>query len=200
VNDREPDKNAARQLAIPRHAREVAGNVAMTCRYRYYGISRLVFDTWPRRYKTSGAGRAPGRSKRPAHYPHETAPEVVAKIIYLRTTYLSARRRSRCTCDVRRSCTANCSVRQLDYRKVVRTMALTVKISPRPAVGGVGLMWVDTAACSSVLDLIPSPVTNQVTTPPGNARRSATRSDTAIPPTCGNPIPRDAIIRNRYAW
>jgi hypothetical protein len=37
VTDRELDKNAARRLAIIRHAREVTGNVALTC--RYYGIS-----------------------------------------------------------------------------------------------------------------------------------------------------------------
>jgi hypothetical protein len=40
VNDRELDKNAARRLAIVRHARKVAGNVATTC--RYFGISRQV--------------------------------------------------------------------------------------------------------------------------------------------------------------
>jgi hypothetical protein len=49
VNEREPDKNAARWLAIIRHAREVTGNVAMTC--RYYGISRQVFYTW---YESKG--------------------------------------------------------------------------------------------------------------------------------------------------
>ena len=33
----------------------------------------------------------------------------------------------------------------------------------------------------------PEPVTNQVTTAPGNSRRSATGSDTNIPVACGNP-------------
>jgi hypothetical protein len=37
VNERERDKNAARRLAILRHAEEVTGNVALTC--RYYGIT-----------------------------------------------------------------------------------------------------------------------------------------------------------------
>ena len=46
MNQRELGKNAARRLAILRHAREVTGNVAMTC--RYYGISRQVFYTWLR--------------------------------------------------------------------------------------------------------------------------------------------------------
>jgi len=36
VTDKELDKNAARRLAIIRHAQEVTGNVALTC--RYYGI------------------------------------------------------------------------------------------------------------------------------------------------------------------
>ena len=44
------------------------------------------------------------------------------------------------------------------------------------------------------------PVTNQVTTPPGIARRSATRSDTDIRLACGNRTQHDAIRRNRHAW
>jgi hypothetical protein len=37
VTDKELDRNAARRLAIIRHADEVTGNVAKTC--RYYGVS-----------------------------------------------------------------------------------------------------------------------------------------------------------------
>jgi transposase InsO family protein len=84
VNERELDKNAARRLAIIRHAREVTGNVAMTC--RHYGISRQVFYTWLRRYDAEGPAGLRDRSTRPAHCPHQTPAEVVAKIIYLRTT------------------------------------------------------------------------------------------------------------------
>ena len=40
MTDKELDKNAARRLAIIRHAQEVTGNVALTC--RYYGISRQI--------------------------------------------------------------------------------------------------------------------------------------------------------------
>ena len=36
-------------------------------------------------------------------------------------------------------------------------------------------------------------VTNQVTTASGNGRRSATRSDAEISPTCDNPTQRDVI-------
>ena len=52
MTHKELDKNAARRLAIIRHAREVTGNVARTC--RYYGISRQVFYTWLRRYEAEG--------------------------------------------------------------------------------------------------------------------------------------------------
>src|SRR5215475_1262275 len=57
----------------------------MTC--RYYGISRQVFYTWYRRYETEGLAGLRDRSRRPAHCPHETPAEVVAKIIYLRQNY-----------------------------------------------------------------------------------------------------------------
>jgi transposase len=85
VDKRELAKNAARRLAIIRHAREVTGNVAMTC--RYCGISRQVFYTWYRRYQTEGLAGLRDRSKRPLHCPHETSSEVVRKIIDLRTNY-----------------------------------------------------------------------------------------------------------------
>jgi transposase len=85
VNERQLDKNAARRLAIIRHAREVTGNVALTC--RYYGISRQIFYVWYRRYETEGPAGLRDRSTRPAHCPHETPAEVVEKIIYLRQNY-----------------------------------------------------------------------------------------------------------------
>ena len=44
------------------------------------------------------------------------------------------------------------------------------------------------------------PVTKQVTTTPGTARRSATSSDTTKLPICGNPTRRDAVRRNWHAW
>jgi hypothetical protein len=47
VNEHERDKNAARRLAILRHAEEVTGNVALTC--RYYGITWQAFYQWQRR-------------------------------------------------------------------------------------------------------------------------------------------------------
>ena len=44
------------------------------------------------------------------------------------------------------------------------------------------------------------PVTNQVTTTPGNRRHSATYRDTCIALACGDQVRCDAIRRNRNAW
>jgi transposase len=85
VNERERDKNAARRLAILRHAEEVTGNVALTC--RYYGITRQAFYLWRRRYEAGGLEALRDRSKRPQSCPHETSTEIVGKIIYLRQNY-----------------------------------------------------------------------------------------------------------------
>jgi transposase InsO family protein len=85
VTDKELDRNAARRLAIIKHAQEVTGNVAMTC--RYYGISRQVFYRRYRRYQEEGLAGLRDRSKRPLTCPHETPAEVVGKIIYLRADY-----------------------------------------------------------------------------------------------------------------
>ena len=85
MNERERDKNAARRLAILRHAEEVTGNVALTC--RYYGITRQAFYLWRRRYETGGLEALRDRSRRPRSCPHETSTEIVEKIIYLRTSY-----------------------------------------------------------------------------------------------------------------
>ena len=43
---------AKRRLAMLRHAEEITGNVALTC--RYYGISRQAFYKWRRRYDDLG--------------------------------------------------------------------------------------------------------------------------------------------------
>jgi transposase-like protein len=72
VTDKELDRNAARRLAIIKHAEEVSGNVALTC--RYYGISRAVFYRWHRRYQEEGLAGLRDRSKRRLTCPHETRP------------------------------------------------------------------------------------------------------------------------------
>ncbi len=44
MTEREVSRNAARRLAIIRHAGEVTGNVSQTC--RYFGITRQTFYSW----------------------------------------------------------------------------------------------------------------------------------------------------------
>ena len=61
---------AKRRLAILRHAEEITGNVALTC--RYYGISRQIFSTWKRRYNAHGLDGLRDRSHRPQVSPNAT--------------------------------------------------------------------------------------------------------------------------------
>jgi transposase InsO family protein len=72
-------------LAIIRHAKEVSGSVALTC--RYYGISRPTYYTWFRRYEELGIEGLRPRSRRPLTSPNATTGEVIGKIVYLRKTY-----------------------------------------------------------------------------------------------------------------
>jgi transposase InsO family protein len=85
MTERELDRHAAHRLAIIRHAQELTGNVAKTC--RYYGISRQVYYKWLRRYEDGGLEALRDRSSRPHVSPKATRVEVVGKIIYLRQTY-----------------------------------------------------------------------------------------------------------------
>jgi transposase len=85
VTEQQLLRMAKRRLAILRHAEEVTGNVALTC--RYYGISRQCFYTWRRRYDADGLDGLRDRSHRPHISPNATRTEVVGKIIYLRQHY-----------------------------------------------------------------------------------------------------------------
>ncbi|GLY83751.1 helix-turn-helix domain-containing protein [Actinoallomurus iriomotensis] len=79
------DRQAQRRLAVLRHAEEVTGNVALTC--RYYGISRTCFYRWLRRYQDEGIDGLRDRSSRPHHSPNATQADIVNKIVYLRQNY-----------------------------------------------------------------------------------------------------------------
>lgn len=79
------DRHVRRRLAILRHAEEVTGNVAMTC--RYYGISRQNFYVWKRRYDELGPDGLKDRSHHPKTSPNATHVDVVGKILYLRQNY-----------------------------------------------------------------------------------------------------------------
>lgn len=61
--EQELERQAKRRLQVIRHAREVTGNVAQTC--RYYGISRQTYYTWVRRYEAFGLDGLRDRSKAP---------------------------------------------------------------------------------------------------------------------------------------
>jgi transposase len=85
VTEQELTRRAKRRLAILRHAEEVTGNVALTC--RYYGISRQVFYQWRQRYDQHGLDGLRDRAHRPQVSPNATRTEVVGKIISLRQHY-----------------------------------------------------------------------------------------------------------------
>ena len=97
MSETEVAKRAARRLAIIRHAEEVTGSVAKTC--RYYGISRACFYKWRERYEDGTEGLR-DRSKRPHFSPKATKQEVIGKIIYLRQHYHFGPQRSPCTSSV----------------------------------------------------------------------------------------------------
>ncbi len=84
-NERELERRANRRLSILRHAEEVSGSVAATC--RYYGISRNCFYRWKRRYDAEGFEGLKDRSSQPHHSPNATQADVVGKIIHLRQNY-----------------------------------------------------------------------------------------------------------------
>jgi transposase InsO family protein len=85
VTEQELTRRAKRRLAVLRHAEEITGNVALTC--RYYGISRQVFYKWRQRYEQHGLDGLRDRSHCPRVSPNATRTEVVGKIIYLRQHY-----------------------------------------------------------------------------------------------------------------
>jgi transposase InsO family protein/transposase-like protein len=85
MTEQELRRRAKRRLAMIRHAEEITGNVALTC--RYYGISRQAYYTWHRRYQADGLDGLRDRSSAPLVCPNTTPTEVVGKIIYLRQTY-----------------------------------------------------------------------------------------------------------------
>jgi len=53
LSEQELARKAKHRLAIIRHAEEVTGNVAMTC--RYYGISRQTYYRCYRRFEEKGS-------------------------------------------------------------------------------------------------------------------------------------------------
>jgi transposase len=79
------DRQQKHRLAVLRHAEEITGNVAATC--RYYGISRTLFYTWLGRFEADGVEGLRPRSRRPLNCPNATHADVVGRIVYLRQNY-----------------------------------------------------------------------------------------------------------------
>jgi transposase InsO family protein len=85
MDERQQQRRVKHRLSVLRHAEEVSGNVAATC--RYYGISRPTFYKWLRSYEELGEDGLRDRSSRPRNCPHQTDAEIVSKIVYLRQHY-----------------------------------------------------------------------------------------------------------------
>jgi transposase len=85
MDEREQQRKVRHRLAVLRHAEEVTGNVAATC--RYYGISRQCFYKWKHRYDELGEAGLRDGSSAPLHSPNQTKAEIVGKIVYLRSNY-----------------------------------------------------------------------------------------------------------------
>jgi transposase-like protein len=83
MDEREQQRKVRHRLAMLRHAEEVSGNVAATC--RYYGISRQAFYKWQHRFEELGEAGLRDNSSRPHHSPNATDPEIIGKLIYLHT-------------------------------------------------------------------------------------------------------------------
>lgn len=79
------DREIRRTLAVLRHAEEVTGNIALTC--RYFNITRQPYYNWPRRDRAEGPKGLRHRSHRPHTSPRATSTEIVEKIIHSRTNH-----------------------------------------------------------------------------------------------------------------
>lgn len=79
------DRQIQHRLAWFRHAKEVSGSVAKTC--RYYGISRNRYYRWYSRYRELGEAGLRDHSRRPHTSPRATPWEIVDKVLYLRRYY-----------------------------------------------------------------------------------------------------------------
>ncbi len=85
MDEREQQRKVWHRVLMLRHAEEVSGNVAATC--RYYGISRQAFYKWQRRYDELGEEGLRDNSTGPHHSPTATDPEIIQTVIYLRRSY-----------------------------------------------------------------------------------------------------------------
>lgn len=78
-------RNQKWRLGVIRHAEEVTGNVAKTC--RYFGISRTIYYRWYQRYQKHGIEGLKDKSSPHLKNHKQSRAEIISKIIYLRKNY-----------------------------------------------------------------------------------------------------------------
>ncbi|MBI4744146.1 MAG: helix-turn-helix domain containing protein [Actinobacteria bacterium] len=78
-------RNQKWRLGVIRHAEEVTGNVAETC--RYFGISRTIYYRWYRKYKKYGIDGLKDKYRPHLKNQKQNRSEIISKIVYLRENY-----------------------------------------------------------------------------------------------------------------
>ena len=78
------ERDIQRKLKVLRHA-EQAGHVAKTC--RYFSIGRASFCRWKSAYRESGEAGLINAKPIPKNPANQTPPEIVDKVLYLRSKY-----------------------------------------------------------------------------------------------------------------
>lgn len=78
------DRDIQRKLKVLRHA-EKTGHVAKTC--RYFGVGRSSFYRWKAAYDRRGEAGLVNAKPIPKNPANQTPPEIVEKVLYLRSKY-----------------------------------------------------------------------------------------------------------------
>lgn len=84
MNKIQSNKQTQHRFKIIQHANE-SRNISLTC--RYFGISRVYFYKWYKRYLKYGEHGLINCSKRPKNSPRTTDKNIVRKILYIREYY-----------------------------------------------------------------------------------------------------------------
>ena len=78
------DRDIQRKLKVLRHAKKI-GDVGKTC--RYFGIGRSSFYRWRAAYEQRGEAGLINAKPIPKNPANQTPPEIVEKVLYLRSKY-----------------------------------------------------------------------------------------------------------------
>jgi hypothetical protein len=129
VTERGLTRNAARRLASIRHAQEIRGNVALTC--RYYCVTGQCYYVWLLGYEELGVAGLRDRSSRPHLGPKAT--------VERRTP--DRRRRSVTPGWFRRRCTVSPHEHQVGTWAGMRPKRVVVRSAQRRAGAPAGVSW-----------------------------------------------------------